>query len=330
MNNLSSRLRLVALLLGIVSLQACILLAQPQPQPQRFWLAGRYDRTQIIIYFDAVKFNGALPATAKKLAPEAARFFDSVGISSNFIEPFQKSPSSEHFAVGDQYDLILEEDHVATVSLTTLIGCETDEEVGNDSFIGAIATLNENDLPYFRKEYYALRRHDAGRQKPNAEIPSVWVRMENEPVEFNVQSQIVALLTGRMNTLATNAQRQRDENSSLVFQVQAFRVSDGTLRYYARAFWKPEKDLDRTGFAIGAWLAPSPTVHILALEKRICGYDDFECVVPSLLNVLNLGGKAGLIIATRRDEYSGLALVEYSDGMDLTHMRILQSFGAGE
>jgi hypothetical protein len=329
MKSSSNRLRLIALLFGVVNLLPCVLHAQKQPE--RFWLAGRYDRTRIIIYFDAVKFNGTLPATAEKLVPEAAGFFDAVGISAKFIAPFQKEPSSEHFAVGDQYDLILEENHIATVSLTTLIGCETDEGVGNDSFIGALATLHEKDLPYFRKDYYALRRHHADGKKPTAEIPDVWVRMEKEPVEFKVQSQIVSLLTDRMKTLATNAQRHRAENTSPVLQVQAFRVSDGTLRYYARAFWKPEKkDSDRTGSALGAWLAPSPTLHILALEERTCGYDDFECVVPNLLNVLDLGGKTGLVVSTQGDEYTGLALVEYRDGMDLMHMRTLQSFGAGE
>jgi hypothetical protein len=322
------RLRLIALLLSIVSWQPCILLAHTPPE--RFWLAGRYDRTRIIVYFDAVKFNGTLPTTAKKLVPEAGRFFEAVEISQKFVAPFQNAPSSEHFAIGDQYDLVLEENHVATVSLSTLIGCETDEEVGNDSFIGALATLEENDLPYFRKDYYALRQHHAGRQKPTAEIPDVWAHIENEPVEFSAQSKIVALLTDRMNTLATNVQRQRAEKTSPIFQVQAFRVSDGTLRYYARIFWKPEKDSDRSGFAIGAWLAASPTLHILALEKRTCGYDDFECVVPNLLNVLDLGAATGLVVAAQGDDSIGLVLVEYSDGLDLMHMRTLQSFGTGE
>ena len=328
MRSSSYRLRLIALLLGIVNLQPCVVLAQTQPE--RFWLAGRYDRTRIIIYFDAVKFNGTLPETAKRLVPEAARFFEAVEISAKFIAPFQKAPSSEHFAVGDQYDLILEEEHVATVSVTTLLGCETDEGVGNDSFIGALATLNKDDLPYFRKDYYALRRHHAGQKEVTAEIPDVWVRLENEPVGCDVQSQIVALLTDRMKTLATNAERHRAESTSPVFQVQAFRVSDGTLRNYARAFWKPEKDSDRTGYALGAWLTSSPTLHILASEKRTCGYNDFECVVPNLLNVLNLDGKTALIVSTQSDESTGLALVEYSDGMDLKHMHTLQSFGAGE
>lgn len=318
----------ITLVLGILALQPCIVRAQTQPE--RFWITGRYDRTRIIVYFDAVKFNGTLPATAKKLVPEASRFFEAVEISAKFIAPFKKAPSAEHFAVGDKYDLILEENHIATVSLTTLLGCETDEGVGNDSFIGALATLSEDDLPYFTKDYYALRRHHSGQKKAVAEISDVWVRLENEPAEFNIQCQIVAVLTDRMKTLATNAERHRAESVSPVVQVQAFRVSDGTLRYYARAFWKPEKDSNRTGFALGAWLTPSPTIHILALEKRTCGYDDFECVVPNLLNVVNLDGRTALIASSHGDESTGVSLVEYSDGLDLIHMHALQSFGAGE
>jgi hypothetical protein len=301
-----------------------------QTQSERFWLAGRYDRTRIIVYFDAVAFNGTLPARAKRIVPAAKEFFDAVEVSTKFMAPFQKTPSSEHFGLGDQYDLILEEGHIATVSLTTLIGCETDEGVGNDSYIGALASLNADDVPYFSKDYYALRRHHARQQKPITEIPDVWVRLEKDPVEFDVQSQIVALLTDRMKTLATNAQRHRAESTSPLFKVEAFRVNDGTLRYYAKAFWKPDKDLDRTSYAVGAWLAPSPMLRILALEERTCGYDDLECVVPNLLNVLDLGSKTGLIVSTKGDESTGLTLFEYSDGKDIRHMRVLQNIGMSE
>jgi hypothetical protein len=154
--------------------------------------------------------------------------------------------------------------------------------------------------------------------------------MENEPVEFSIQSQIVALLTDRMKVLATDTQRQRAESTSPVFQAQAFRVADGSLRYYARAFWKPVKDLDRTSYALGAWVAPLPKLRILAVEERTCGYEDFECVVPNLLNVVYLGGKTGLILSNRADEYTGLSLVEYGDGLTVKRMRTLQSIGAGE
>jgi hypothetical protein len=112
--------------------------------------------------------------------------------------------------------------------------------------------------------------------------------------------------------------------------VQAFRLGDGNLRYYARAEWKPKKDLDRSSYALGAWLAATPTLHILALEKRTCGYEDFACVLPRLLNVINLTGKVGIIIATHRDESIDLSLLEYQDGLDRTHMHIFQSIGMGE
>jgi hypothetical protein len=196
-----------------------------------------------------------------------------------------------------------------------LIGCETDEGVGNDSYIGALATLNDRDLPYFKKDYYALRRHRNPQQKRPSAIPTVWVRLENEPVEFNIQSEIVALLIDRMRILATDTQRHRAESTSPVFNAQAFRLADGSLRYYARAFWKPLKDLDRTSFALGAWVAPLPKLHLVAVEARTCGYEDFECVVPNLLNVVNLGGKTGLILSNHGDEYTGLSLVEYGDGL---------------
>jgi hypothetical protein len=107
-------------------------------------------------------------------------------------------------------------------------------------------------------------------------------------------------------------------------------LTDGSLRYYARAFWKPIKDLDRTSYALGAWVDPLPKLHIVAVEKRTCGYEDFECVLPNLLNVVNLGGKTGLILANHGDEYIGLSLVEYDDGLNVKRMPTLQSIGMGE
>jgi len=134
-----------------------------------------------------------------------------------------------------------------------------------------------------------------------------------------------------MKTMATDIQRRRAEKTSPVFEVSAFRLADGTLRYYARAEWKPEKDLDRTGFALGAWISPSPTAHILALQERTCGYDDFASVLPNLLNVVDLGsGKTGIIIGINGDDSTALNLVEYRDGVDLRQMQVLQTIGAGE
>ncbi len=304
-----------------------------QDQPQRFWLAGRYDRNRVIVYFDAVKFNGTLPTAEMKLAPVATLFFDAVEVPASFIASFQKGPASERFRLGDHYDLILEENHIATVALTTFVGCETDESVGNDSYVGALATLDDKDLPYFRKDYYVLRRHlektsDVG---SIARIPTVWARLENEPVEFGVQSRAVALLTEQMNKFATDIQRRRAERTAPVFQMQAFHTADGALRYYARAEWKPEKDLDKTSYALGAWISPSPELHLLAIEKRASGYEPFDYVLPNLINVVDLGnGETGMIISKGGDDSIELDLVEYQDGADLKHMRMLQSIGTGE
>ncbi|HEV7219045.1 MAG: hypothetical protein ACHP8A_13040 [Terriglobales bacterium] len=326
----SLALCLVFLVVGIAAQHGT---AFAQGQPQRFWLAGRYDRNRVIVYFDAVKFNGTLPATEMKLTPVATLFFDPVAVSASFIAPFQKGAASERFSLGGHYDLLLEENHIATVALTTFVGCETDEPVGNDSYVGALATLDDKDLPYFREDYYVLRRYPEKKSDVRSitRIPAVWTRLENEPVEFGVQSRAVALLTEQMNKFATDIQRRRAGRTSRVFQMQAFRTADGPLRYYARAEWKPEKDLDRTSYALGAWISPSPELHILAIEKRTSGYEGFDYVLPNLINVVDLGnGKTGMIISKGGDDSIELDLVEYQDGADLRHMRMLQSIGTGE
>jgi len=304
-----------------------------QVQPQRFWLAGRYDRNRVVVYFEAVKFKRTLPTTGKKLTPVATLFFDPVEVPASFIASFQKGPASEHFRLGDHYDLILEENPIATVALTSFVGCETDEGVGNDSYAGALATLDDKDLPYFQKDYYVLRRHVEKQSdvEPITSIPTVWTRLENEPVGFGIQSRAVALLTAQMNKFATGIQRPRAESTSPVFQMQAFRAADGALRYYARAEWKPEKDLGQTSYALGAWISPSPALHILAIEKRVSGYEPFDYVLPNLINVVDLrNGKTGIIVSKGGDDSIELDLVEYLDGADLKHMRMLQSIGTGE
>ncbi|GEM_PF-2444916 len=324
-------------LLIIVSELGTILCASlhAQSKHERFWLAGRYDGTRVLVYFDAVKFDGTLPPDAKSLNPGVASFYDGVEISPTFLERFEKQPTTEHFALGDKYDLLLDEDHVATVALTTLVGTETDEGVGNDSFVGALATVKGDDLLFFKKDYYVLRRHEES-TKPAERV----IKMEDEytgivngPVEFATQAKIVALLTERMNTLASSAQRQRASISSPLFEVQAFRTARGNLRYYARIMWKAAStnSRDLTGFALGAWISPSPTLHILALENRTDGYENFGTAVPTLANVINLGGgRTGLIVRVFGDDSNATNLMEYKDGADLGAMNLLQSIGMGE
>ena len=307
--------------------------APDQAKPERFWLAGRYDGNRVIVYFDAVRFKGTLSSNSRELAPPVASwFFDPVRLSESYAVRFQNGTGAEHFSLGDKYDLLLDRGTVATVALTTIIGAETDEEIGNDSFIGALATLNKDDVPVMSSNYYVLRRHhelkDRNRKSPT--IPETDLAgLENGPVRFDIQTQIVDLLTQRMKTLAPEAERRAAERLSPVVEVQAFHIADGSLRYYASAQWNSGEGItDPTSYALAAWIAPLPTMHILSLEPRTFGYGFDE---PKLLNVVHLGGgRTGMIVAISAGESIEADLFEYSDGTDLKHMRLLQSMAAGE
>jgi len=123
--------------LSFLALALALLLgsnAGGQAPPERFWVAGRYDANRIIVYFDAVKFNGTVPANAQKLPyPVVNGFFEQVELPSSYIAQFQNRPSAERFKIGDEYDLILGNGETVPIILTTLIGFESDEQVGNDS-----------------------------------------------------------------------------------------------------------------------------------------------------------------------------------------------------
>jgi hypothetical protein len=310
--------------------------AQPvETHSERFWLAGRYDGNRIIVYFDAVKFNGTVPSIAEKLTdPVVAGFFMPVKLPWAYVAKLQQKPGAEQFKLGDRYDLVLSCDEVAPVTLTTMLGTEGDEPVGNDSYIGALATIdNDRDRMIF-KGYYAVRRH---RDIPEDEskrlrTPGVCAGLEDEPVRFDFQSQIVDLLTQRMKTTASEAEQSAAHGISPIFNVQEFRLADGTLRYYARAAWKSgNADEVKSIFALAAWIAPEPTLHALAVQTRTSPYDGLDSVLPNLLNVVDLSeGRTGIIVAIIGEDEASTRLLEYRDGLDFQHMRVIQYIGAGE
>lgn len=343
-NQTSFVLRLAILATFFVAMPCVSVVAQDQPtqtalaqaKPERFWLAGRYDGNRIIVYFNAVKFRGTLPLNTHDLAPPVAeRFFDPQRLPETYAARFQKGPNAEHFAVGDKYDLLLNDGKVATVTITTLVGSEMDEEVGNDSFVGALATLEKRDVPYAMKNHYVLRRHqeiqdNVSKRRSNPE--KIDAGLDNEPVRFDIQTQIVSLLGERMKTAATGTERHAADSVSPAVEVQAFHLADGSLRYYARAAWSIDEGADqKIGYALAAWIAPQPTLHILAVQTRSSPYDGLDNVLPSLLNVIDLGeGRTGIIVEQIGEDSTSLNLVEYQDGMDLGHMRLLHDIGAGE
>lgn len=140
-----------------------------------------------------------VPADAPKIVqPVVDGFFEHVELPASCIAKFQRKLASEHFALGDQFDLLTGASNPITITLTTLVGTEGDEQVGNDSYIGALATVERPMDIYMTQGYYAVRRH-----KPAAKTTALGARLAAEPLPFSVQSRIVALLPQRMKPLTT-------------------------------------------------------------------------------------------------------------------------------
>jgi hypothetical protein len=287
----------------------------------------------VIVYFDAVKFDGTKPSIAEKLpAPVADGFFTPEKLPWNYVSKLQQGPDAEHFRIGGTYDLIFGGGLVRTMTLTTLVGTETDEGVGNESFIGAIGTVDKDQiLPSLslKQDYYVVRHHhDQQGANATATSKAVFAYLEEGPTRFDIQEQIVDLLKERMLVLATAPQRTAAEHSAPYVRIKAFHLPDGSPRYYASAEWYQGAQITDTTYSIAAWITAVPKLQIMALEPRTFGYGGDE---PELLNVLDLGdGMAGVILSISRGESVETDLFEYRDGVDLKRMRILQSIAFGE
>ncbi len=228
-----------------------------------------------MIYFDAVQFSGAIGPKARKLSPAVVRAFcDPFEISASYLVGFQKNATSmEHFSIGDRYDLIPGDGLRATVKITTLVGCVApDEEIGNDSFIAALATVEQPSYFLSNKSYDVVQRHQEPKVRLRPKTTAEYLKfahLDDEPVRFDIETQIASLLDQRMKTEATEAEKRLAGGVAPALKVQPFRVADGSLRYYVRANWKSGKEMGRQfPFALAAWIEPAPTLHILAVEKR--------------------------------------------------------------
>jgi hypothetical protein len=329
--------RLAALSIGMLAMFGSEMLGQGKPE--RFWVAGRYDGNRIVVYFNKVKFAGTMAAKARKIAPPVAdAFFDPVELPVSYVAGFQKRRDAERFAIGDRYDLMLGNGSIATIKLTTLVGCETDEEVGNDSFVGALGTVEQPGSLVFTKGYYAVRRHPESRgdgvrtSRQTAANFLKFAGLRDEPIRIDVENQIAALLNQRMKMEATDGQLRLAEGAAPALKVQPFQVADGSLRYYVRAEWKSGKESNsQYPYTLGAWITPLPTLRILAVERRTSeGYGSADGL-PDLLNVVDLGaGRTGIIIQVSAGESLELNLSEYRDGIGTQSMAVMQSLGVGE
>jgi hypothetical protein len=324
-------------LLGLVTFCYLIL---GQEQAERFWVAGRYDGDRIVVYFDKVKFAGTMTSKVRRIRPPVVDgFFSPVEeLPASFVAAFQKADSAEHFAIGDRYDLMPGNGTIATIRLTTLVGCKTDEEVGNDSFIGALATVEQPGYLAFTKGYYAVRRHlesrsDRTRTRPKTTAEYLkFAGLRDEPIRFDVETQIAALLDQRMKMEATEAERRLAQGVAPALKVQPFQVADGSLRYYVRAEWRSGKETNlQYPYTLAAWITPLPNLQILAVEKRTSAGYGIADGLPDLLNVVDLGaGRTGIIVHVSHGESIELDLSEYRDGVGVKNMQVMQSLSVGE
>jgi hypothetical protein len=188
------------------------------------------------------------------------------------MNSFPRKTDDEQFAVGGKYDLLFGGDRAtAGITLTALVGCETDEGVGNDSFLGALGSVEE--LAFSRdRNYYVVRRHgDDGATVGDRKS----TEFDQAPIGMDVQEEIAGLLDQRMKAEATDAEKRIAGDVAPQLEVQSFRLEDGSLRYYARASWKSGRETEgEHPFALGAWIAAAPRLRILAFEKWTTGYGD--------------------------------------------------------
>jgi hypothetical protein len=256
-------------------------------------------------------------------------------LSTDFVAAaVRRTPGAEHFHVGDRYELLVGHSQITTVTLTTLVGYEGDEGVGNNSYIGALGTVDHYDSILATMNYCVVRRHvgvpvstPKARSNPLARSAG----LGNEPVRFDIQAQMAIQLNERWKALAGNDTRHRTETTSPAFTIQPFTLADGSLRYYVRAQWGSEAEHhDHIPYALGAWVTPTPRLHILAVEHQTSSYG-FDDALPILRNVVDLGhGQTGLIVTFVGQDHMSLALLQYRDGATLGQTRTLQAISAAE
>jgi hypothetical protein len=298
-----------------------------QTGTERLWLAGRYDRTHFIVYFEAVHFNDTFPTDAKSIAPPIADgFFGPKALPRDVIARFQKDPKAERFDIGDRYDMLLDGGGVSSISLTALVGFKSDEFVGNDSYVGAIGVVSAGDSPMLTKDYYAVRRHGGSADQGAAMTArSSSARLLRAAVAPSVTTAIASVLGERLNAPPTRAAAGGAAIS--IARAQGFTTTSGDLRYFVVG----QSGSGKACKTINAWITPAPVFQVVAAETIVDGCNGTLTQGLSLLNVVDLGvGRTGLVILLRGGDGMALELVEYRDGFDLPHMRKWQSISFSE
>lgn len=306
-----------------------------QPQSERVWLGGRYDGTRVIAYFDAVRFGETFPKTAVKIPPPVAdRFFSPAQLTARDVARLQRAAGGEPFEAGDRFDILSDHGAHVTATLTSIVGFLSDEQVGNDSYIGGLLTVDNPDFFVGARQYYVVRRHVETPQPVRRGPPDMTLHragLDATPIRFDLLTQLASMMTEHMTS--GEIRRRTPAPEAPLLAADRFTLADGSVRYYVRAEWRtaPQGSNEPRG-ALAAWMRDMP-LQILATQDRTptdWSYS-FETDFPVLLNVVQLDAqRTALIVSITGEDNEELRLVEYKDGVDLDRMRILDSLSTGE
>ena len=275
-----------------------------QGTPERFWIAARYDATQLVAYFEAVHF-GTLPTRDNQFVQSRTPdFFGPRPIAEAELERVRPA-AGEPFRIGDRYDVLTADGGAVPMTLTSFVKFHTDEGVGNDSYIGALGRITTPDLAKLRGNYFVVRRRDG---------PTM------------VRGSRAGLTEARVPPAGLTPKLLEIVGAAKLIAAQPFTTAAGEARQLIIAGVGAGPEC-RTRVA---WLTGQPESRVVGTEDRpFCGSTLYAGL--RLRAVIDMGnGRTGLVIVLSGAGGRAVKLVEYVDGSKLADMRVWQTLSVGD
>lgn len=273
-----------------------------QGKPERFWIAARYDATQLVTYFEAVQF-GTLPTRDNQFVqPRTPDFFGPRPIAAAELERVRPR-AGEPFRIGDRYEVLTADGSVVSMILSSFVKFHSDEAVGNDSYIGALGRVAAADLPKLRGNYFVVRHPDSP-----AIIRGSRAGLTDGSLPPAVSSKLLGIVGGRR-----------------LIAAQAFTTAAGDARQLVIASVGTGQEC-RTRVS---WLTGQPEFRVLGTEEMpSCGSPLYAGI--RLRAAVDMGSvRTGLVLVLSGEGGHEVRLVEYVDGAKLADMRVWQTVRVG-
>lgn len=202
--------------------------------------------------------------------------------------------------------------------------------MGNDSYIGGLLTVDNPDFFVGAPPYYVVERARPVRTGAR-DMRLGRAGLDSTPLGSDMLRQLASMMTERMKSAAISPRAPVPRAPMLA--ADRFTLADGSVRYYVRAEWRgrPGPKTLPDG-ALAAWMRDMP-LQILATQDRTPRdwSAGFESDFPVLLNVIPLDARrTAVVVLTAGEDSRELRLVEYSDGVSLNGMPILQRLRIGK